>query len=81
MIRQAMKQNEPISIEGNIFPRYFIINFPRINIDTELDSIRAQREISNQIGEYDAKIKKQGSSTLLIKVKSKQQGDRLRQIN
>ena len=77
MVREAMLEN---SSSTPTFPRFFNLKFPGVNIETDLDNISAQRDIIKQIGQCDGNIKKQNRDTLLIKVKSKQQGDRLRQV-
>ena len=78
LVREAMMEN---SSGTPTFPRFFNLKFPGVNIESDLDNISAQRDIIKQIGQCDGNIKKQNRDTLLIKVKSKQQGDRLRQVN
>ena len=62
------------------FPRYFLVKFPRMNIERDLDNIATQRDIKRKIGDYEGAIKKHSQDTLLIQVKSAQQGNRLRQV-
>ena len=81
LIKQAIRNDELNSLTQNNFPRHYVIRFPRINIDTELDIIGTQREILNKIGKYDGNIKKEGSSALLIKVKSREQGEKLKEVH
>ena len=74
-------KNEQNNAPRESFPKHYIIKFPRLNIETDLDIIATQREILNKIGKYDGNIKKHSSSSLLIKVKSREQGIRLEQLN
>ena len=79
LIKQALRAEETRP-PSELFPRYFTLRFPRIDIETELDNITAQREILQKVGRCDGPIKKQSRDTLLIKVNSRQQGEKLRQV-
>ena len=79
LIREAVK-NDLAKANHGYFPKYFTIKFPGVIIEEELDNIKAQREITQAIGQYDGSIKKHSKDTLLIKVRSKEQGDRLKRV-
>ena len=61
------------------FPRFFSMKFPRLEIETNLNLIAADKDINKQIGK-PAKIRKQNRDTLLIEVKSEQQGNKLKSV-
>ena len=61
------------------FPMYYTLRFPGTDIDTSLPCITAHKQILEKAGgELD--IKHMGRYTLLLKAKSRQQGERILQI-
>ena len=61
------------------FPMYYTLRFPGTDIDTSLPCITAHKQILQKAGgELD--IKHMGRYTLLLKAKSRQQGERILQI-
>ena len=63
----------------NNFPKYYKLKFPRTDIETKLSVITIDKEIKSKIGIPES-IKKLNRDTLQIKVKSKEQGDKLSQV-
>ena len=61
------------------FPKYFSVQFPRISIEKEINLIALDKSIKNKIG-IPVQIKKQNRDTLLIQVRSSNQGNLLREI-
>ena len=61
------------------FPMYYTLRFPGTDIDTSLPCITAHKQILQKVGgELD--IKHMGRYTLLLKAKSRQQGERILRI-
>ena len=58
------------------FPKFFSMKFPRLEIDTKINVIATDLDIKRQIG-FPKTIKKQNRDTLLIEVKSAEQGKKL----
>lgn len=61
------------------FPKFFSMKFPRMEIDSSLNVIATDADIKKQIGMPNS-IKKQNRDTLLIEVKSEEQGKKLAAI-
>ena len=76
-IREILNLQEQYKEEQ--FPRFFSMKFPRLEIETKLNLIAVDKDINKLIGK-PAKIKKQNRDTLLIEVKSEQQGNKLKGV-
>ena len=63
-------------MDQNKFPMHFVVKFPRMEIDWELNVIATDNEIKKKIGQ-PSKLPKLDSDTLLIEVNSEEQGNKL----
>ena len=70
-LRQALKQET--SNSDAPYPKYYSSRFTRLEIEKEINVITVDKDIRDSIGE-PAEIKKQNKDTLLIKVRSQNQG-------
>lgn len=61
------------------YPVYYVITFPGVEIDSEINVISADREIKGKIGEY-RKATKLNKDSLLIEVCSEQQAKALMRV-
>ena len=77
-IRQLMRtqENNP---SDEIYPKFFTIRFPKLNIEKDVNLIAIDKDLKAKIG-IPTMIKKQNKETLLVKVKSENQGNLLQQI-
>ena len=71
-LRQAII-TEGKNTEQTPYPKFYSLKFPRLDIEKKINVIAVDVDIRNTIGE-PAEIKKQNKDTLLIKVKSQNQG-------
>ena len=76
-IRQAIKADAASGNEAP-YPKYYSLKFPRLEIE-KINVIAVDRNIRETIGE-PAEIKKQNKDTLLIKVRSRNQGSLLKEV-
>ena len=76
-LRQAL--NQEANNNHPTFSKYISLKFPGVKLENGLDNLAAQKDIIAQIGQYET-IKKQNSDTLLIKVKTAEQSNRLLQV-
>jgi len=58
------------------FPKYYVLTFPGVDIETKLDVMTVDTELTEKIGKTQ-KISKLNKSSLLIEVKSEAQGKKL----
>ena len=63
----------------NPYPKFYSMTFPSIEIKTKLNLIAVDKDIKKQISE-PKKIKKLNKDTLLIEVKSDNQGKKLKEV-
>ena len=70
---------EDLFMDENKFPIYFVVKFPRMEIDRELNVIATDNEIKKKIGQ-PSKISKLCRDTLLIDVNSEEHGNKLSAI-
>ena len=77
-IRQLMRTQENNSSD-EIYPKFFTIRFPKLNIEKDVNLIAIDKDLKAKIG-IPTMIKKQNKETLLVKVKSENQGNLLQQI-
>ena len=61
------------------YPRYYSLQFPRMNIEKDIDVVNVEKDLREKIGDPE-QIKKQNRETLLIKVKSRSQGQQLSNV-
>jgi len=61
----------------NPYPEFYSMKFPRIEIESKINPIAVDKDIKTQISE-PKKIKELNRDTLLIEVKSDNQGKKLR---
>ena len=61
------------------FAKFYIVKFPRLDIETKLNVIATDREIKNKIG-IPKKISKLNRDSLLIEVKTNSQGKKLMEM-
>ena len=74
-LRAAIKAQEN-QTPAQSFPKYFLVKFPGTDLDTGIDVLAVDRDLKNKIGTPD-EIKKHNRDTLLVKVKSRHQGNSL----
>ena len=77
-IRRLMNFEETFNSRPK-FPRFFVMKFPGVEIDTKLNVIAVDKEIKDEIGE-PKKISKLNRNSLLIEVQSENQGEKLSRI-
>ena len=78
-LRAAIRAQEQQS-SNSPFPKYFLIKFPGLDLDSSIDVLGVDSDLKKAIG-IPEEIKKHSNNTLSIKVKSLKQGDSLRAIN
>ena len=78
-IRQLLAMHDIFDCEEN-YNSYYVVNFPGVHIDTELNVISTDLELKNKIGTA-SKISKLGKSSLLIELESKQQETKLLELS
>ena len=61
------------------FPKYFLIKFLGKELDTRIDVLGVDNDLKVKIGKPD-EIKKHNRDTLMVKVKSRSQGESLRVV-
>ena len=71
--------NELESTRMNPYPKFYSLKFPSIEIETKINLIAVDKDIKKQISE-PKKIKKLNKDTLLIEVKSDNQGKKLKEV-
>ena len=76
-LRQAVKE-ESGSCETP-YPKFYSLRFPRLEIEKKINVIAVDKDIRESIGE-PAEIKKQSKDALLIKVRSRNQGNLLSNV-
>lgn len=79
---QKIKQLLPLQdlfVDEQKFPPYYVLNFPGIDIDSQLNVIAADSEIKLKIGK-PKKICKLNKNALLIQVLSEEQGKKLSKL-
>lgn len=87
MIRRRIKERkikqliplEELFINEPKFPSFYVITFPGVDIDSELNVIAADIEIKAKIGK-PKKITKMNRNALLIEIANKEQGNKLLDI-
>ena len=78
-IRQALSLEEVYQPERRCNEKYFTIKFPRVDIESELDTIRTDNELGQQVGRH-TKIIKARKDTQLIESNSAEQSEKIRQV-
>ena len=61
------------------FPSYYVVTFPGVILDKELNVIAADRELNKHVGTV-TKTSNLNRNSLLIQVKTKEQGRKLMQL-
>ena len=63
-----------------IYPTYYVINFPGVDIETQLNVIATDKEIKTKIGNLK-KITKMSTSAFLIQIANENQASLIKRIN
>ena len=77
-VKQLLLMEQNTRKEPN-FAKFYIMKFPRLDIDTKLNVIATDKEIKNKIG-LPRKISKLNKDSLLIEVKTSSQGKKLMEL-
>ena len=77
-LRNAMRTYDE-NANMHQYPKYYSLQFPRMNIEKDIDVVNVEKDLREKIGDPE-QIKKQNRETLLIKVKSRSQGQQLSNV-
>ena len=78
-LRQALRLEDIFKPESEHFEKYYLIRFPRMNINSEVDIIKTDEDLRAQVGKLQ-KVTKAGRETLLIESGSPGQSEKIKEL-